>query len=121
MPFDLSGAARNRARKGGDIAPREHALAVALAAPWEIGMVGKHVARIEAPWATKVIARASAQPMRGALVRIDVATIIGAVAAGDTVETVAAQYALGVEQVRSALSYGAYIRAHVPPAVRQTP
>jgi uncharacterized protein (DUF433 family) len=51
--------------------------------------------------------------------RIDVATLIGAVAAGETIETVAEEYALAVEQVRSALSYAAHITAHLPPAVRQ--
>jgi len=51
--------------------------------------------------------------------RIDVATLVGAIAAGETVETVAAEYALTVEQVRSALSYAAHVAAHLPPAVRQ--
>jgi uncharacterized protein (DUF433 family) len=51
--------------------------------------------------------------------RIDVATIIGAIAAGETVETVAQEYALAVEQVRSALSYAAHVAAHLPPAVRR--
>ena len=51
--------------------------------------------------------------------RIDVATIVGAVAAGDTVETVASEYALSVDQVRAALAYAAHIAAHLPPAVRQ--
>ncbi len=51
--------------------------------------------------------------------RIDVATIVGAVAAGETVEAVAEAYALTIEQVRSALGYVAHIVAHLPPAVRQ--
>ena len=51
--------------------------------------------------------------------RIDVATIVGAIAAGETVETVATEYALSVDQVRSALSYAAHVAAHLPPAVRQ--
>jgi uncharacterized protein (DUF433 family) len=51
--------------------------------------------------------------------RIDVATLVGAVAAGETVETVADEYALTVEQVRPALSYAAHVAAHLPPAVRQ--
>ena len=51
--------------------------------------------------------------------RIDVATIVGAVAAGDAVETVASEYALSVDQVRAALAYAAHIAAHLPPAVRQ--
>jgi uncharacterized protein (DUF433 family) len=51
--------------------------------------------------------------------RIDIATIVGAVAAGDAVETVASEYALSVDQVRAALAYAAHIAAHLPPAVRQ--
>jgi len=51
--------------------------------------------------------------------RIDVATVVGAVAAGDAVETVASEYALSVDQVRAALAYAAHIAAHLPPAVRQ--
>jgi uncharacterized protein (DUF433 family) len=53
--------------------------------------------------------------------RIDVATIAGAVAAGETIETVAEEYGLTIEQVRSALSYAAHVVAHLPPAVRQAP
>jgi uncharacterized protein (DUF433 family) len=48
--------------------------------------------------------------------RIDVATIVGPLAAG---ETVAAEYQLSVEQVRAALGYAAHVAAHLPPAVRQ--
>ena len=51
--------------------------------------------------------------------RIDVATIVGALAGGETVETVANHYALSVEQVRAALGYAAHVAAHLPPAVRQ--
>ena len=51
--------------------------------------------------------------------RIDVATLVGAIAAGETVETVADEYALTAEQVRSALRYAAHVAAHLPPAVRQ--
>jgi uncharacterized protein (DUF433 family) len=51
--------------------------------------------------------------------RIDVATIIGAIAAGDTVETVASEYAISVEQVRTTLAYAAHVAAHLPPAVRK--
>ena len=51
--------------------------------------------------------------------RIDIATLVGAVAAGDAVETVASEYALSVDQVRAALAYAAHIAAHLPPAVRQ--
>jgi uncharacterized protein (DUF433 family) len=47
--------------------------------------------------------------------RIDVATIVGAFAASESADTVAAQYALSLEQVRAAL---AYVAAYLPPAVR---
>ena len=50
--------------------------------------------------------------------RIDVATIVGALAAGESADTVAAEYALGLEQVRAALAYAAHVAAHLPPAVR---
>jgi uncharacterized protein (DUF433 family) len=50
--------------------------------------------------------------------RIDVATIVGALASGDSVEIVADEYALTPAQVRTALSYAAHVAAHLPPAVR---
>src|SRR5687767_9583741 len=53
--------------------------------------------------------------------RIDVATIVGTIAAGDSVETVASEYAVSVDHVRSALAYAAHIAAHQPPAVRHAP
>ena len=51
--------------------------------------------------------------------RIDVATVVGLFAAGETVDTVVAEYALTSEQVRAALAYAAHVAAHLPPAVRQ--
>ncbi len=51
--------------------------------------------------------------------RMDVATVAGLIAAGETVETVAAEYQLSIEQVRAALAYAAHVPAHLPPAVRQ--
>jgi uncharacterized protein (DUF433 family) len=51
--------------------------------------------------------------------RIDVAMVVGLIAAAETVETVAAEYQLSVEQVRAALAYAAHVAAHLPPAVRQ--
>ena len=36
-----------------------------------------------------------------------------------TVETVAGEYLLTLEQVRAALAYAAHVAAHLPPAVRQ--
>ena len=50
--------------------------------------------------------------------RIDVATIVGAFAAGESADTVAAEYALSLAQVRAALAYAAHVAAHLPPAVR---
>ena len=51
--------------------------------------------------------------------RMDVATVVGLLAAGETVDTVAAEYQLSIEQVRAALAYAAHVAAHLPPAVRQ--
>jgi len=51
--------------------------------------------------------------------RIDVATIVGLIAAGETAESVATEYQLSLEQVRAALAYAAHVAAHLPPAVRQ--
>jgi uncharacterized protein (DUF433 family) len=51
--------------------------------------------------------------------RIDVATIVGELASGETAESAASHYALSVEQVRAALRYAAHVAAHLPPAVRQ--
>ena len=48
---------------------------------------------------------------------MDVATVV--IAAGETVETVADEYQLTIEQVRAALAYAAHVAAHLPPAVRQ--
>ena len=48
--------------------------------------------------------------------RIDVATIVGAFAAGESADTVAAAYDLSLEQVRAALAYVAHVAAHLPPA-----
>ena len=51
--------------------------------------------------------------------RIDVATVVGALAAGESTETVANEYSLTPGQIRSALAYAAHVAAHLPPAVRQ--
>jgi uncharacterized protein (DUF433 family) len=50
---------------------------------------------------------------------MDVATVVGLFAAGETVETVSAEFDLSVEQIRAALAYAAHVAAHLPPAVRQ--
>ena len=50
--------------------------------------------------------------------RVDVATVVGLIATGETVEGVAAEYQLTVDQLRAALAYAAHVAAHLPPAVR---
>ena len=51
--------------------------------------------------------------------RIDVATIVGALAADESYEEVAKAYAITREQILSALRYAAHIAAHLPPAVEK--
>ncbi len=51
--------------------------------------------------------------------RIDVATVVGAVGAGESVEVVAEEFALSALQVQAALQYAAHLADHVPPVVRQ--
>lgn len=51
--------------------------------------------------------------------RIDVATVVAGVAAGESAEAVANEYGLSVEQVRAALGYAAHVAAHQAPAVRK--
>ena len=51
--------------------------------------------------------------------RIDVATVLNALGAGDSSEDVKAAYRLTDEQVLAALRYAAHVAAHLPPAVRQ--
>jgi uncharacterized protein (DUF433 family) len=50
--------------------------------------------------------------------RIDVATIVGALAAGESTDTVSAEYSISPDQVRTALAYAAHVAAHQAPAVR---
>ena len=50
---------------------------------------------------------------------IDVATVLNALGAGDSIEDVKAAYQLTDEQVLAALRYAAHVAAHLPPAVRQ--
>jgi uncharacterized protein (DUF433 family) len=51
--------------------------------------------------------------------RIDVATVVGALAAGDSVEAVENAYGLTRQQVLDALQFAAHVAAHVPLAVRR--
>jgi uncharacterized protein (DUF433 family) len=51
--------------------------------------------------------------------RVDVATIVGAVASGETSQAIQEAYAVTEEQIRAALRYAAHVAQHVPPAVEQ--
>jgi uncharacterized protein (DUF433 family) len=50
--------------------------------------------------------------------RIDVATVIGAIAAGESIEAVEQSYDLTKKQVQAALQYAAHLADHAPPAVK---
>ena len=50
--------------------------------------------------------------------RIDVATIIDALGAGESYESVENNYQITREQVLAALRYAAHVAAHQPPAVK---
>jgi uncharacterized protein (DUF433 family) len=49
--------------------------------------------------------------------RLDVATVLGALAAGETFEAVAADYQITRKQILDALGYAAHLASHLPPAV----
>ncbi len=49
--------------------------------------------------------------------RIDVATLLGALASGASVEQLESEYQLSREQVLVALRYAAHVAEHPPPAV----
>ena len=51
--------------------------------------------------------------------RIDVATVVGAIGSGDSVEAVQDAYDLTREQVLAAVRYAAHVAAHLPPAVQE--
>ena len=51
--------------------------------------------------------------------RVDVATIVADLGAGETFETVQDAYSLSREQVLTALRYAAHLAAHLPPAVSE--
>ena len=50
--------------------------------------------------------------------RMDVATIIDALGAGESYESVERDYQLTREQILTALRYAAHVAAHQPPAVQ---
>lgn len=49
--------------------------------------------------------------------RVDIATIIGSLGAGESYEAVQENFDLTREQVLAALRYAAHVAAHIPPAV----
>lgn len=49
--------------------------------------------------------------------RIDVATVLGQLASGLSVEEVESEYRLSREQISAVLRYAAHVAAHLPPAV----
>jgi uncharacterized protein (DUF433 family) len=51
--------------------------------------------------------------------RIDVATVLAELAAGEGFESVQENYQLTREQVLTALRYAAHVAAHLPPAVQR--
>jgi len=51
--------------------------------------------------------------------RLDVATLVGALAAGESLESVQENYGITREQLLAALSYAAHVAAHLPPAVQK--
>lgn len=53
--------------------------------------------------------------------RMDVATVVAAVAAGDSIEESEEAYELTREQVLAALKFAAHVAAHLPPAVQNVP
>jgi len=51
--------------------------------------------------------------------RMDVATVVGALAVGESFESVQEAYRLTREQILTALRYAAHVSEHVPPAVER--
>ena len=48
--------------------------------------------------------------------RLDVATVVAAIGAGESPEQVQEHYGISREQVLTALRYAAHVAAHLPPA-----
>jgi len=51
--------------------------------------------------------------------RMDVATVLDNLAAGESSETIQQEYSLTHEQVSDAIRYAAHITRHLPPAVER--
>jgi uncharacterized protein (DUF433 family) len=50
--------------------------------------------------------------------RLDVATVLGCLGAGESFETIQEEYQISREQILTILRYAAHIAAHLPPAVK---
>lgn len=50
--------------------------------------------------------------------RIDVATILGRLASGDSIDDIEGDYRLTRDQVMAVLAYAAHVTQHLPPAVK---
>jgi uncharacterized protein (DUF433 family) len=51
--------------------------------------------------------------------RLDVATVLGCLAAGESFETIQNEYQITREQILAVLRYAAHIAQHFPPAVSE--
>ena len=51
--------------------------------------------------------------------RVDIATILGDLAAGESTEEIAAAYGISKPQIQAALRYAAHVTAHLPPAMSE--
>jgi uncharacterized protein (DUF433 family) len=51
--------------------------------------------------------------------RLDVATILGALAAGESFDAVIGDYRITRKQILDALGYAAHVASHLPPAVQK--
>lgn len=50
--------------------------------------------------------------------RIDVATVLGDLAAGEKIEDIEENYRLTHDQIMAALAYATHVAQHLPPAVK---
>ena len=51
--------------------------------------------------------------------RLDVATVLGTLAAGESFEAIEADYRITREQILGVLAYAAHVASHLPPAVQK--
>jgi len=50
--------------------------------------------------------------------RVDVATVLGSLAAGEEIEDIEDNYRLSRDQIMAALAYATHVAQHLPPAVK---